>query len=254
MEPAAVEQAARVVAAAEGALGPELLGAYLFGSAVLGGLRPRSDVDVLAVSRRATTRDQKRRLVAALLDVSGTPRPVELTLVVEPDVRPWRYPPRRDFQFGEWWRAEFEAGDLEPWAEPTDPDLASLITMVLAADRPLRGPRPIELLDPVPRADQVRAMRDAVDGLLLDLENDTRNGVLTLARIWSSLVTRELRSKDAAADWALERLPPEHRPVLARARAIYLGDEPERWDDLGPAVRAHAEHVAGVIERIDTVA
>jgi streptomycin 3"-adenylyltransferase len=133
VEPAAVEQAARVVSAAEDALGPEVLGAYLFGSAVLGGLRPRSDVDVLAVTRRASTADEKRQLVAALLDVSGTPRPVELTLVAQPDVRPWRYPPRRDFQFGEWWRTEFEAGDLEPWAEPTDPDLASLITMVLSA-------------------------------------------------------------------------------------------------------------------------
>ena len=77
-------------------------------------------------------------------------------------------------------------------------------------------------------------MLEGIDPLLADLDDDTRNVVLTLARIWTTLGTGEFRSKDAAADWALERLPEEHRAVLARARAIYLGDEPERWDDLRP--------------------
>ncbi|MGH3084374.1 MAG: hypothetical protein ACRDNP_10010 [Gaiellaceae bacterium] len=31
-------------------LGKQIVGAYLHGSAVLGGIRPRSDIDVLAVS------------------------------------------------------------------------------------------------------------------------------------------------------------------------------------------------------------
>ena len=78
------------------------------------------------------------------------------------------------------------------------------------------------------------------DALLADLGGDTRNVILTLARIWSTVARGDIRSKDAAADWALDRLPGEHRPVLARARAIYLGHEEERWDDLrprGPAVR-----------------
>jgi hypothetical protein len=77
-------------------------------------------------------------------------------------------------------------------------------------------------------------MASAVDGILLDLENDTRNYLLTLARIWSTLVTGEIRSKDLAADWALERLPDEQRLVLERARAIYLGADEERWDDVVP--------------------
>ena len=78
-------------------------------------------------------------------------------------------------------------------------------------------------------------MLEGIGPLLADLDDDTRNVVLTLARIWTTLGTGEFRSKHAAADWALERLPEEHRAVLARARAIYLDDEPERWDDLGRA-------------------
>ena len=94
------------------------------------------------------------------------------------------------------------------------------------------------------------AMLGGIDPLLADLDDDTRNVVLTLARIWSTLGTGAFHSKDAAADWALERLPPEHRAVLARARAIYLGAEPERWDDLRPRLRPHVDHVVGEIESV----
>jgi predicted nucleotidyltransferase len=59
----AEEQLDRVLAVARDVLGPDVVGGYLHGSAVLGGLRPRSDIDVLVVSRRPTTREEKQRLV-----------------------------------------------------------------------------------------------------------------------------------------------------------------------------------------------
>ncbi len=76
--------------------------------------------------------------------------------------------------------------------------------------------------------------------------------ILALARIWSTVATGVIRSKDAAADWALERLPEEHWAVLARARAIYLGDEEERWDDVKARVRPYADHVSGEIHKLDS--
>jgi streptomycin 3"-adenylyltransferase len=33
--------------------------------------------------------------------------------------------------------------------------------------------------------------------------------------------------------------------VLAHARAVYLGEADERWDELRPHIRAHADYVAG---------
>jgi predicted nucleotidyltransferase len=232
-------------------LGTDVVGAYLFGSAVLGGLRPRSDLDVLVLSSRRLSREEKQRLGDRLLRVSGRPaRPLEVTVVAQPEVRPWRYPPRMELQYGEWLRDEFERGDVEP--DPAaNPDLALLIAQVLLADRSLHGPPPAAVCDPVPPADLARALLAAVDEVLKGIgTTDTRNGVLTLARIWHTASTGEIRSKDAAADWALERLPAEHRAVLARARAIYLGEEDERWDDLQPLVRPHADLVVGEIGRI----
>ena len=244
----------RILALVRDVLGEDVIGAYLHGSAVLGGLRPHSDLDVLVVSRRQTTDAEKRALVDRLLRISGRgdptgqARPIELTIVVESEIRPWRYPPRLDFQYGDWWRAEFERGELAPWTSPS-PDLAPVITMVLNGNHPVFGPPPAAILDPVPREDVNRAIVEGIPGLLDDLGADTANVVLTFARIWTTLETGIIRSKDAAADWALARLPEEHRPVLARARAIYLGDEEERWDDLRPRVRPHVDHVLGEIER-----
>jgi streptomycin 3"-adenylyltransferase len=233
-------------------LGPTIVGAYLTGSAVMGGLKARSDLDVLVVTGRSTTHGEKQRLTDGLLAISnrdgipGFERPVELTIGVQSGLRPWRYPPPMDFQYGEWLRERFERGELEP-QKPINPDLAIFLTGVLHASRPLIGPTAADVLDPVPAADLRRAMTDELPSLLADLDTDTRNIVLTLARIWVTLVTGEIRSKDAAAAWALTRLPEEHRAVLARARAIYLGDEDERWDDLRDRLRPFAEHVLNSI-------
>ncbi|CAN5130610.1 aminoglycoside adenylyltransferase family protein [soil metagenome] len=250
------EQIAHVLAPLRDVLGDELIGAYLHGSSVLGGLRAQSDIDVLAVSARRITRDEKRRIVAHLLAVSGTdsaaapPRPVELTIVVWSEIRPWRYPPTMDFQYGEWWRKEFERGELEPWPSRTNPDLTPLVAMVLLGGATLTGPPPYEVFDPVPDADFIDALVAGIAALMDDIDSDTRNVVLTLARIWSGVVTGAVQSKDAAAEWALPRLAPEHRVVLARARGIYLGTEEEHWGDLQGRICPFAEAVVAEVEAV----
>jgi streptomycin 3"-adenylyltransferase len=247
-----MDQLAAVTTILRDVLGGALVGVYLHGSATAGGLRPTSDLDVLAVIGRPTTSAERAELIGRLLpisgrgDPSGQARSVELTIVVEGDVRPWRYPPRLDFQYGDWWRDEFERGELEPWTSPS-PDLALQLEMVLRADRPLIGPPPAAVIDPIPPADLRRAMLDGIPSLLADLEGDERNVVLTFARIWMTLETGIIGPKDAAADWALSRLPEEHRPVLAHARAGYLGEAVEDWGALLPRVRPFVDHV---IERI----
>lgn len=227
--------------------GTGLVATYLFGSATMGGLKPHSDLDVLGVTTRPATDAERRRLVDGLLASRG-PRPIELTTVVQSELRPWRYPPQRDFQFGEWLREDLEAGAAPPRPVP-DPDLAPLIRMTLLSGRPLLGPPPAAVFDPVPDDDFLRAMTSCVDDVRRGLDEDPRNMILTLARVWRSVATGELCSKDEAAAWALDRLPGEHRAVLAHARAAYLGEAEEQWDELGTRIRAHADYVAGRIEQ-----
>jgi streptomycin 3"-adenylyltransferase len=66
-----------------------------------------------------------------------------------------------------------------------------------------------------------------------------------------TLATGEIRSKEEAANWALARFREQHRPVLAYARAAYLGEEPEDWRELAPWIRPYVDHV---VERIRTLA
>lgn len=248
-------QCDQVVAIVRHVLGEAIVGIYLHGSATAGGLKATSDIDILVLTNRPTTSDERRELIRRLLpmsgpgDPTGRSRSVGLEVVVQADVRPWRYPPRLDLQYGDWWRSEFEGGNFAPWTSP-NPDVTLLIEVVLQANHPLFGPPPSAVFDPIPFADIRRAMLDSVPALLSDLDGDERNVVLTFARIWTTLATGVIRSKEAAADWAVPFLPPEHRQVLERARDMYTGRVPEDWGDLMPRVRPHVDHVIGEIRRL----
>jgi streptomycin 3"-adenylyltransferase len=250
----AVNQIQEIVDLVGRAVGPEVIGTYLHGSSVLGGLKPASDVDVLVVSRRRMNDHERRQLLEGLFRISGSnnqARPVELTVVVHSEVRPWRFPPTGDFLYGEWLRHEFEfSGPPQP--EPM-PDLALLVTMVLAGDHPLAGAPPAQVLDPVPHADLVRATVAGIPGLLQDLDDDTRTVMLSFARIWTTLATGQIKSKDAAAEWALAQLPPEHRPVLQHAKELYLNRRysEDSWsNELMTQVRPYVEQVLAQINRL----
>ncbi|MFB7568889.1 aminoglycoside adenylyltransferase family protein [Streptomyces sp. NPDC056165] len=248
-----IREIARLV---DDVLGRTAIGTYLHGSCVLGGLRPASDVDVLVVSQRSMNGRERRALLHGLSRISGSgstgeARPVELTVTVQSEVRPWRYPPTADFLYGEWLRDEFEASG--PPRPESMPDLALLLTMVLAGNHPLTGPPPAEVLDHVPSGDLARSSVAGIPGLLDDLDSDTRNVVLTLARVWTTLATGEIRPKDQAADWALARLPSEQRPVLEHARELYLNCRysEEHWSqELKARVRPHVETVLAEIDRL----
>jgi len=129
-------------------LGEDLLGVYLYGSIVMGGLQKYSDIDLFVVSNRQTTLDEKIELINALLKISGIYavskdlKPIELTIVVKSDVNPWKYPPKFDFLYGDWMRKDFKAGIVEPWKSKELPNLALVITQLLLSHKILFGIAP----------------------------------------------------------------------------------------------------------------
>jgi predicted nucleotidyltransferase len=247
----AAAQATAAVGAISDLLGDDLFAVYLHGSAVDGRLRPDSDLDLFAVARVGLEPPERRRIVAALSPISARRlrpagwRALDVTVVAQDAVRPWRYPPTMELQFGEWLRDAFDRGDVEPDAV-TRPDLAILVSMVRATGCPLFGPPADELLDPVPPADVRRAMVDSLPELLTDLADDTRNVLLTLARMWCTSATGEIRSKDAAADWALNRLPEHLQEPMRRARKLYLDGGYGDWAG-DPVVEELASSMAAAV-------
>ena len=230
-------------------LGDTLAAAWLYGSATQGGLRRWSDVDLLLLASERPPEPVRHRLMAGLLPLSGAPggplRPLEVTLLALPDVRPWRWPPWRVLQFGEWLRPEIEHGRFEP-PQP-DPDVALLIAQARAHGLPLLGPPPAELLPDVPPGDLRRAIATSLPYLLQGWREDVRNALLTLARMWLTASTGAIAPKDVAAAWAVARLPPDVAPLLAAARADYLGLADADWTATPPLAEL-VEHLRAEIE------
>ncbi|MFF1946858.1 aminoglycoside adenylyltransferase domain-containing protein [Rhodococcus qingshengii] len=226
----------------------DVVGVYLYGSAVSTGLRPDSDVDVLAVTRRSLTRIERASLVDLLLGISGWRghlerfpdaagrRPLEVTFLALDDLEPMTARPRRDFQYGEWLREELSAGALPEPAD--DPDVVILLATAHQSSRTLRGHAFGSVVAPVPSHLLRRAVVERVPDLVSEVCGDERNVLLTLARILVTLETGEIVSKDVAAQTvAADRTGPE-RALLLAARAGYLGLVRDDWSEW--RAQAHA--------------
>lgn len=229
---------------------------HLFGSAIDGGLKPDSDIDLLVTVSAAPNDSLRQALMLDLLKVSsppgdgGTWRPLELTVVARSEVVPWRYPARRELQFGEWLRHDILSGTFEPAV--LDHDLAILLTKARQHSLALLGPSAATFFEPVPKEHFSKALFDTIAqwNAESDWKGDERNVVLALARIWYSASTGLIAPKDVAAAWVSERLPAEHRPLICKARAAYLGSED---DDLAMRVEetaAFVRYAKATIERI----
>ncbi|WBF16562.1 aminoglycoside nucleotidyltransferase ANT9 [Halomonas elongata] len=235
VEPEIPEEAKQAQSVVEAVFGDAIVGVYLFGSAIVGGLKRDSDVDIMVVVNHSPTFLQRKSLVARLMKVSGAienpkgTRPVELTVVTVSDVVPWRFPPRAEFIYGEWLREEFKTGSVPEPAR--DPDLTIVLKKVLDNSLPLYGGDASETFEPVPLADIQKAIRDSLPNLLTEVVGDERNVVLTLSRMWLTATTGEIAPKDVATAWAENQVPLEHARLLKYAREGYLGRIEDRWED-----------------------
>jgi streptomycin 3"-adenylyltransferase len=242
-------QALKIV---EELLGSEIVAVYLFGSAVNGGLRINSDVDVLVVVNHSLPELTRRQLTDRLMLISGkignanAVRPLEVTVISYSDVMPWQYPPKNEFLYGEWLRDEFENGQIP---EPTyDPDLAIVLAQIRKDSVALFGPDASDILPPVPMTDIRRAIKESLPGLIEGIKGDERNVMLTLARMWLTVTVGEISPKDVAAEWAIPRLPKEHATLLGLARKAYRGEYVDKWEGLDSEVTALVNHMKNSIE------
>jgi len=242
------EQLAPVVEHLDEADPGDIAGVYLYGSAVSGGLRPDSDLDVLVLARRSLTHDEREALTRVLLGASdwhgradtfadrADGRPLELTVIVIGSDGRAPEPAEHDFQFGEWLRADLEAGQR---LEPTlDPDVPILLSTAQSAHRVLRGRPLAEIVDPVSPARLREAMLAIIPDILEEIVGDERNTLLAFARILTTLRTGEIVPKDVAAAAVAPSLEPAGRALMERARAGYRGEADDDWTGLADEVAA----------------
>lgn len=249
-------QLSQVLNVIEHHLGSTLLAVHLYGSAVDGGLKPHSDIDLLVTVTARLDETTRRALFNDFLEVSASPgeseylRAVEVTIVMRDDIIPWRYPAIRELQFGEWQRKDILTGIFEP--AMVDIDLAILLTKAREHSVALVGPALKDLFGPVPENDLFKALADTLKlwNSQPDWAGDERNVVLTLSRIWYSAVNGRIASKDVAADWVMERLPAEHQPILLEAKQAYLGQGKDRLASRTDQLAEFIYFVKGEITKI----
>jgi streptomycin 3"-adenylyltransferase len=88
-------------------------------------------------------------------------------------------------------------------------------------------------------------MRDLLPTLLAALNEDTRNVLLTLARMWRTASSGAFVSKDEAAIWALPKLNEQDASILDYARQAYLGEVQDNdWQNRRDAAKRLAEQLA----------
>ncbi|MGL6316967.1 aminoglycoside adenylyltransferase family protein [Vibrio sp. WXL103] len=229
-----------------------VVGIYLFGSAVMGGLKPNSDVDLLVVLDREPTVKEKEKLASILLDISGSignskfVRPLEVSIVTRTSVDPVIYPPRLEFIYGEWLRESFEKGHIDKPCN--EADLAIVLKKVLDSSLTLSGLDAYEVIKPIPMNYIYKAVKDSLPGLVENFQGDERNVLLTLARMWFTLVNDKIVSKDAAAQWVEGMLEPDQSAMMRYARLGYLGEVSDIWEDKQEQAKGLVDSIKHSIE------
>ncbi len=228
-------QVRQVVIAAERLLHNQILGIYLYGSATLGNLRPESDIDILIITNQELSAHIREKLTEQLLSVSGRvgckeKRPLEVTIINQREIAPWQFPPRCEYMYGEWIRDDIEAGEIpQPFY---DPDVAILLWQARAHSITITGMEAENLIPVIPFSVIRLAMKESLPGLIASLAGDERNVLLTLARMWFTLETGEICTKDAAAEWVCPKLPQDFRILIEMAKDAYVGKIEDQWEML----------------------
>ena len=201
-------------------------GVYVHGSLAMGGFyRPKSDLDLLAVTDAPLAEDRRRALALEMLGLFDR-RPiiggVELSIVLRQTVESIRNPAPYEFHFSAPWADSVRRGGSGP--SGTDLDLAAHCAVARARGIAVAGPAPNEVFGEVPRRAYLEAVFDdlhwIVDGGILE---SPFYGALNICR--SALVllgdANTPPSKDEGGRWALEHLPAQHHPVIADALECY---------------------------------
>jgi predicted nucleotidyltransferase len=211
-------------------LGPELVGVYLYGSAVTGGFDPAlSDLDLLVVIESD----------ARLLDLAPIGALHDRLAGRHPD-----WADRLDIAYvGRETLATFRTGGTV--ASISHEDALQLYDdadgwlqtwyLVRYADTALLGPPVAEVVPPIERAEFVNAVARDAERIVRRIETDQRPGLvaytlLTLCRVVRALDDGAITSKQDAGAWVADRKP-EVRRTIDEALTVRASGGRRAFDD-----------------------
>ncbi len=247
------EQVKQVISIAENLFEDKILGMYLYGSYVLGGLQPNSDLDILILTKKEISDTTRIEFTKNLMKISGAvgnleKRPLEIAIINQKDITPLKFPPRCEYMYGEWRRKEMEKGEIpKPFY---DFDIIILLWQVKNYSITIKGKKAENIIPFITKNDIKKAVKFSFNEVVKNIKGDERNVLLTLARMYFTLETGEICSKNIAGKWCIKKLPNSLIPVMQMAVKEYLGEVSVVWDNFENEVLLLTDFLKNKIENI----
>lgn len=205
--------------------------AYVHGSVTMGGFQPRqSDVDLLFVSDRDLSDEERIGLMNLCLTSSTQPYPLELTVMTERSLQEWVHPSPFEFHYSEAWRAKMEKTTIDELLREqrgmTDPDLAAHLKVIMERGRVLYGAPMRELLIGFEESHYREAIKDDALDCLSSLDNHPVYSVLNLVRVMAYEIDGRVLAKREVLEWAKRQpIPTDLLRVIQKAAMAYAGED-----------------------------
>ncbi|WP_051627740.1 aminoglycoside adenylyltransferase domain-containing protein [Exiguobacterium chiriqhucha] len=205
--------------------------AYVHGSVTMGGFHPRqSDVDLLFVSDRDLSDEERLGLMRLCLATSTQPYPLELTVMTERALQEWVHPSPFEFHYSEQWRMRLEEMSIDELLheqrEMTDSDLSAHVKVIMERGCVLFGTPMHELLVGFEEAHYIQAIKDDALDCLSSLDNHPVYSVLNLVRVMAYETDGRVLAKREVLEWAKRQsIPTDLLHVIQKAAAAYAGED-----------------------------
>ncbi len=224
-------------------LGPDLVGVYLHGSIVLGDFSEgRSDVDVVAVSSRSLSPEEKKA-IAERLSQGALPCPatgLEFHVLCRGDIAPRKAPP---FELHLATSTDGRPDRVvDGHGHPGDSDLAMHFAVLHGHGRALLGPAADTVFPAIPRGMMLDAFRGELEWARENASPSYQ--VLNACRAWCYLDEGVLCSKTAGGERARERVgdPSTIDAALRHRRGL---------TDAHPGPEAARAFLFGTLQRLE---
>ena len=234
------------------ALGYNLTGIYLHGSAVMGCFQPeKSDIDLLLVVKEEIPDEAKRQFMDMVVELNkqAPAKGLELSIVKEEVCNPFVYPTPFELHFSVAHLAWYQSNPQEyiEKMKGSDKDLAAHFTITYHRGKTLYGKEISEVFAPVPR-------ENYLDSIWYDIENAAEEIVenpmyltLNLCRVLAYTKDGLITSKQEGGEWGLKHInKPEFVDLITLALREYQRNEAMVFEVV--VAKEFAEYMLGEIK------
>lgn len=211
-------------------LSGDLAGIYLHGSIALGAFCPDSgDIDLLIVTRRGLSADERLAIAKEIIALDNHPRPLEMSAVRVDDLgKPGDVV--CVFHYSGYWTGRYLARFNDPGAECYvvdndfhDADIKSYIKLIKQCEIVLYG-EPTDIFPDVSDEEFWAAISADVDDYDFHAYEPRylASNILILGRILSFKYTRRILSKYDGGVWMISHLPKDLKYLAKRAMRVWF--------------------------------